>query len=138
VLTEIGEHPPVGQAAVATDGEGREPPAHGLAHDQGGAIGGDDRSVGEVEALGCGLNAAVGLHQRDRRRSRRGPVVEVEAEVADVGAALPVDDHVVAVEGGHAGQVGVVDQPAARLEAQQLAVGHRDHEQPAVGQPAQA
>ena len=63
--------------------------------------------------------------------------VEVEAEVADVGAAEGVDDHVVAVERGDARQVGVLDE-ARRLEAQEPLVEHRDDEQPAVGQPAEA
>jgi hypothetical protein len=41
------------------------------------------------------------------------------------------------VPGGDAGQVGVLDQLPA-FEAQQLAVAHRDRQQRAVRQPAEA
>jgi hypothetical protein len=62
---------------------------------------------------------------------------QVEAEVADVRAALGVDRHVVEVAGGVPAQIGVGDQGAVGLAAQDPAVAHRDDEQPAVGQPAE-
>ena len=72
----------------------------------------------------------------DRRGGHGG--VEVEAEVADVGAALGVDHHVVAVERGEPAQLGVGGERAVGLPPQEPAVGHGDHEQAPVGQPPQA
>ena len=55
-------------------------------------------------------------------RAARGDLgVQVEAEIADIGAAPGVDHHVVAVEGGDVGEVGV-DGVARRRAAQHLAL----------------
>jgi hypothetical protein len=73
-----------------------------------------------------------------RGRCKRFPTHQVETEVADVGASLVVDHHVVQVAGRVPAQVGVGDQAAVGLAAQDPAVAHRDHQQPPVGQPAEA
>ena len=75
----------------------------GFHHRDGGAVVGG-QGAGEVAA-------------RDGR-------VEVEPEVAHVGAADVVDRHVVAVERGHRRQVGVHDQRVV-LHAQHGALMHR-------------
>ena len=70
---------------------------------------------------------------RPRRAGRAR--VEVEPEVADVGAAAGVDHHVVAVERGDAAEVGVHDQSVV-LEAQHPAIEHRhDQQRPSGSQP---
>jgi hypothetical protein len=63
--------------------------------------------------------------------------MQIEPEVADVGTALCIDDHVVAVEGCDVAQFGMDDQPVV-VEAQHSAIGHRHHEQRAIGQPSEA
>ena len=62
---------------------------------------------------------------------------QVESHVADISAALAIDQHVVAVRGGVLRKVRVLLDPMA-VEAQQLALAHRDDQQAAIRQPAQA
>jgi hypothetical protein len=83
------------------------------------------------------VHAPVRKDERERGRPRRHARLEVVAKVADVGAAVHIDDHVVAVERGDATQIGH-DTEAGRIEPQQAAVGHRDDEQPPIGEPAEA
>src|SRR5471032_1686752 len=59
----------------------------------------------------------------------------VEAEVADIGAALCVDDHVVAKTGGDRFQFRL-DGELAIGEAHQALVGHAHDQHRAVGSPA--
>ena len=61
----------------------------------------------------------------------------VEAEIADIGAALPIDDHVVDRAGRDPGQVGVERKLAVGVGQQALAK-HRQHDQPSVRQDADA
>src|SRR5471030_3461788 len=61
----------------------------------------------------------------------------VEAEIADIGAALGVDDHVVAGTGGDRFQFRLDGELAAR-EAHQAPVGHAHDQHGAVGPPAEA
>jgi len=61
---------------------------------------------------------------------------QVEAEVADVGAALCVHHHVVAMKRREAGEVGHLGQTRP-VQAQQAPVDHRHDQQTTVGQPAQ-
>jgi len=78
------------------------------------------------------------MHERHRRRLRLLARVEVETEIADVGPAARVHDHVVGVEGEHGREVRVQRETAVRLAAQQLALPNRHHEETPVGQPAEA
>ena len=75
-----------------------------------------------------------------RRTRRPAPLVEgaveVEPEVADVGAARGVDDHVVAVEIRDAAQLGMDADIAAGRTAQQPPLGHRHDQQRTVRHPA--
>ncbi len=66
------------------------------------------------------------------------PALQVEAEVADVGAAGAIHHHVVAVERRQLPQIGVQRQRAVRLEPQHAAIQHRDDQQAAVGKPAES
>ena len=79
----------------------------------------------------------VGLHEDQAGRRGLVAAVHVEAEVADVRAAVRVDHHVVARAGRERREVGVLDEPLA-LESEHAAVEHRHDEHPAVGQPAEA
>ena len=63
--------------------------------------------------------------------------MQIEAEVAHIGPAGRIDDHVVAMKGGEGRQVRVLEQTAVRLPAQQAPVLHGHHEQAAVRQPAE-
>ena len=127
----------------------RELQAQRLGEDHRAAVGRDDRPVGELEVVGRHAHRAVGVDagqlgavaarfaQRSLDTVLAHELEEVEAEVADVGPALAVDDHVVDVEGGDLGQVGVLDEGAVGLEPQELAVEHGHDEHPPVGQPAE-
>ena len=53
-------------------------------------------------------------------------------------SARGIGNHVVRVSGGAGAQVGVADQRPVSLTAQDLAVAHGHHEQPAVAQLAEA
>ncbi len=60
------------------------------------------------------------------------PGHEVEAEVADVGAPHLVDDHVVERVGGQVAEVGMLDDGAVGLAAQDPPVLHGHDEQAPV------
>ena len=88
-----------------------------------------DGSVGKGHVLRGHMRRPVGVDAdehgvRGRRWIEEGgaalfdEAVEVESEVAHIGATVGADDHVVAVEGGHGGEVGVVDEGPVRLEAE--------------------
>ena len=81
---------------------------------------------------------AVGVDADQRGRRRVGAGHQVEAEVADVGAAGGVDDHVVEVPAAVLADVGVLGDGAVRRPAQDPVVAHRDDEQRAVRHPARA
>ena len=77
------------------------------------------------------------MDERQRGLPHWRATLVVPAEVADVGAAMPVDHHVVRVERRDAGEIGM-DGDAAAVDAEQLPVGHRDDEHSPIGQPAEA
>ena len=124
------------QRRVGADVERLIGAAEALADDEGAAVGGDHGAVRELQATGGDLDGAVGSDQREIGFTEVGAGVEVEPEVADVGVAGGVDDHVVAQAAGDAGQVGVLDERPA-VVAEELLVLHRHDEEPSVGQPAQ-
>ena len=86
------------------------------------------------------MGAAVRVHAHEDGRPRRLARHHVEAEVADVGPPLVVDDHVVAVAGRQLFEARELDQVAAAgvLLAEQAAVAHRHGQQAPVRRPAQA
>jgi len=65
-------------------------------------------------------------------------VMQIEAEIADIGATGRVDDHVVAMEGRNAAEIGVDAHPPVRGPAQHAATRHGDDQHRAVGHPAEA
>src|SRR4029453_11495259 len=95
VVAQVGEDPPPGQAAVAADVEGGQPPAVRLGDDQGGVVGGDGHAVGEGQVLGDPPDGAVGGGQHDVPRRRRLAGHHVEADAVDIGVAAAVDHDVV-------------------------------------------
>ena len=133
---QVGPHPGVGQRAVAVHGVRRQALAERLGHHQGVAAVGDDHAVGEQELLDHHPGLTVGLDADEAGAGGLGTGVDVEAEVADVGPAVVVDDHVVAVEGGQLGEVGDVVH-AVGVESHELALDHGDELQAPVGEPAQ-
>ena len=138
VRGEVGEDAAARQRAVGGHVERRQPPPARLRHDQRAPVRRDDRAVRELEAVRRLAHLAVLGDERERRRAHPAVGEDVRAEVADVGAAPRVDDHVVAVPRRHRRQVGDLLQPAGRDVAHQLAVRHRDDEQRPVGRPAEA
>jgi hypothetical protein len=68
----------------------------------------------------------------------QGFVVEIEAEVAGVGAAFRVDDHVVGKKRRHGAQIGVNRYRAVGRALQHPALRHRDDQEGAVRRPAEA
>ena len=126
----------VGQRAVGRDRERRQPAGERLAHDQRVAV---DRPspFGNQRSSASAWMVPSGSTRIRPGRRRVGEVHQVEAEVADVGAAQLVDHEVVEVAAAVLGQVGVDGHLAVRRAAQQRVVEHRDDEQRAVGQPAE-
>ena len=111
--TEARPVPTRAERPVRRDVERRDSVAERLVDDQRAAVRRDDRAIGESEVLGGHARRPVRIDAYEGCGAERGAAHEVEAEVADVGAALGVDDHVVDVPGRHRGQVGVLDQLAA-------------------------
>ena len=60
--------------------------------------------------------------------------VQIEAEIAHVGAAASIDHHVIGAMLGDVGKVGMHVQPVG-VEAHDLEGGHRDDNQPSVREP---
>ena len=93
--------------------------------------------AGRQALVEYGVSLVVDLRsEREHGGPERLAGLVVVAEVADVGPTRGVDDHVVAVEGGEAGEIGVHDETAA-LESEEPAVRHRDDQQAAVREPAE-
>jgi hypothetical protein len=101
------------------------------------SAGRDDGAVGEHQILGHGAYLTRWRDQCQARGLGRRAAFPVEAEVAHVGASLGVDHHVVAVAGGDRREVRVRVQRLS-VEAQELAVAHRDHQHVSIGQEAEA
>mgnify|MGYP003349271073 CR=1 FL=1 len=80
---------------------------------------------------------AVGVHPDEHGRHRGRAAVEVEPEVADVGAAGRIDDHVVAVERRERREVREGDERTVP-DPQHAPVPHRDDEEVPVRVPAEA
>jgi hypothetical protein len=58
---------------------------------------------------------------------------QIEPEVADIRRAIVGNDHVIEVTGSDLIEIGVRDEVAGVLLAQQLVIAHRYHHHPAVG-----
>ena len=84
------------QAAIGRDVIFGEARAIHLGDDQPAVVGRDRNAVGKPQSVGDDSGRAVGHHQEDAADSppisRRG---QIEAEIADIGAAEAVDDHVI-------------------------------------------
>jgi hypothetical protein len=86
-----------GKIAVGPDVKGGKASAPGFGDNQGLAIGTDHSPVREDQTV-CGhaRSAVRRDHDEDRwNRIQRSGAIYFEAEVADIGAALGVDDHVI-------------------------------------------
>ena len=66
--------------------------------------------LGKPRSSAAGRDRPVRVDPGERGVAQRGAAHEVEAEVAHVGAAVLVHDHVVEHPGDDAGQVGVLGQ----------------------------
>ena len=118
-----------------------------LAHDQRLAIGSDHHAIGKAEARRCNRDCAVRLHQHEiglgviRQHRTHAPhaqfMVQIEAKVADVGAALAIDHHVVAQMRGVVRQIGMQRQPSIRPAPPHLPLAHGDEQQRTIGHPPQ-
>ena len=117
------------------DVEGGGPVAEGLVDDQGAV--GDHAAVREVEVLGDRRGRAVQVDPRQGGGGQVGTVHQVEPEVAEPGAPLGVDHHVVGVAGHVVREVGVRDQRAVVLAPQELRIVLGDDQQASVGEPAE-
>ena len=136
--TQVGPDATPRQAAVGGDIEGRQAVRRRLGDDEGAAIERERGAVGKHHVGGHRSSPAVGHDEDQRRRLQRGLGKQVEAEMADIGAAFRVDPHIVAMKARQRAQVGMGDECAVRLLPQHALVEHRDDEHPPVGQPAQA
>src|SRR6266404_895258 len=73
--------------------------------------------------------------QHGRRRSRLA--IQRETEVPDVGAAGPVDDHVIEETATEARHIGVMRYASIGPAPDEAVVFHRDDEKRSVGKPSQ-
>ena len=126
---DLGPHALLRERRIGPDRERLVATAERLADDERAAVGCDDRAVGKGEPLRPHGRRAVGPHECQIRWSERGAAVEIESEVADVRVPDGVDHHVVAVERGDVGEIGVFDEPAGTVAAHQLSRGHEHSEE---------
>src|SRR5258708_8777479 len=136
-LVELRPYALVGERAIGLNVEGSHLVAHGLADDKGFAIGSDDATIGTLQTGRGYAGAAVGLDENDFGVLGGRVRQDVVAEITDVSVPLAIDHHVVAMERCEFEDVGV-HLEAVGIEPEQLAIRHRNNQQPAVGQPAEA
>ena len=132
----LGPDSPIGERAVGRDVECRQALGEGLADDHRPAVGRDDRAVGEHQLVGCRMDGAVRVDAGQHGGARLLAGMAIEAEIADIGAALRVDHHVVA-EPCREGAEFRLDRELAVGKAHQPSVGHAHDQHRAVGPPAQ-
>ena len=128
---------PIRQRAVVLDVEGREALPHRFADDQRATVVADHRAVRELELPGRDARLAVRGDEDQVGVAGRATAVQIPAEVAHVCATLAIHHHVVAVEAGQAGEIGVLGLPARGVDTQELSIAHRHDEQAPIGQPAE-
>ena len=112
-IRQFGPYTLVAQAAVGGDIECAQTAAEAFADNQRRAVGGDDGTVWKHHIVIFDVDTAVRINANELRRAGFAALVQIEAEVAHVGAALGVDDHVVAVPAGVAAEVGMQSQARA-------------------------
>src|SRR5215472_9894985 len=103
--------------------KGSKPMSQRFADDQGLAIGGNDRTVREVESRRGDTRGAVRIYQHQLGRFLCAAGKEVEPKIADVRAAASIHYHVIAVVRGKLTDISVDSELAGRV-AQQFAIGH--------------
>ena len=137
---ELRPHAAVGERSVGVHVERGQARGHGLGDDQRLAVGCDHHAVGKREIVSRNAGIAVGRDEDQAGvRSLVATAEEIEAEMANVGPALRVHDHVVAVEGGqpaHAGRLRPSGRTAGRLQTPPIDAGHGRHETTPRGEPA--
>jgi len=79
---------------------------------------------------------SIRLHQDQAGRARRLPGSKVKAKVANVGAPLGVQHHVVAMKRRQRRQISHLCQNVA-IKPQQTPIRHRHQQQFPIGQPTQ-
>lgn len=94
---KVREDPPVAEASVGRDLERHQPVRKGFGNDQDLSVRRHHHPVGARQVVRDISHRAVGFDQEQHRRGRRLAMVEVEADVADMGAAGGQHDHVVAL-----------------------------------------
>ena len=138
VTWHVGPYPSVGEAGVVLDVEREVPGTGRLADDERATVGRDHRAVRELEPGGGHFCRPVRPDQREiGEAARRLRLLDVEAEVADVGVALPVDHHVVRRGRCDRRQVGVQAHLAVAVDSPDLAGSHRHHQEITGRQPAE-
>ena len=135
VAGELREYAVILQPPAFADRPGVQPGGKRLGDDQRAPVRADHAAVRADEAIAGLLHASVRLHLRDRGGARRFALVEIETDVADIGAALRVHHHVVAVARVQCAQFGPRRECAVAPPVEPALV-HRDHEHVAVRQPA--
>ena len=136
-VAEVRPHAAAGEPAAGTDVPGREARAVGLGQHEGRAVRRDRDAVGERDAVGHLAHRAAGRHAR-HQAGRELRAREVEAGAADVRVAARVHHDVVPRRRREPGQVGVGDDRAVGLVAQQQALAPRHDEQAPVGEEVEA
>jgi hypothetical protein len=136
---------PVGEAPIGLDVERRQAVPHGLADDQGLAVGRDRHPVREVQAVGDDMGTPIGIDAGDHAgvHGLEHGIKEIIADIPHIHPVLGIDDAVAQAEGRDVGEVGLglqglsvptVDPPLHRVADQQAAVapeseGVRDERQ---------
>ena len=93
--------------------------------------------LGKWTSVGDDRRGAVGAGEREHARRGRRTRQQVVAEVADVGVAARVDDHVVALARGDRAQIGEHVLLDRRRRRARPAPSHRHDEQVTVRRPPQ-
>src|SRR5439155_7429037 len=122
------------QTAVSRDVEGREPVCVRLGEDQCGVVGRYDHAVRERDAIRHLAGRAVGGDESDDSGGELA-AGKVKTDVVDVGVAPTVHDDVVPGVVGEIAQIGVRNDRAIGLPAEQTPIARRDDQQVPLAKP---
>jgi hypothetical protein len=133
VARRLRPNPPVVEAAVPADVEGREPVGVRLGNDQRPTVRGDRHPVREREAVGDQTDMTFRRDDYDEAR-RELAAGKVETDVVDMGVTPIVHHDVVPRLSRDLRKVGMRDQRPVGLTAQQPSLRRGHDQQPPVGE----
>lgn len=120
---QLREDPPARQAAVRSNIERAEPVSVSFGHDERFPVGRERHAVWENHVFRSAMHRSIGIDSQQASRPRYLTRVEVEAEVADVGATHCIDEQVVTRTCGVRRQIRKLEQ-ATLAKGQQAPLVH--------------